>query len=416
MKFLNFLKEYAILFIGIILLAVLFLLPDETSNTVEVIGIADETTTEAAREPQTRLPAERVTEPAEEIVGTDAKLAAEVCANYYASCVEAAVIEDGAVTKLYTYGYKDNAKTVKADEDVKFRCASLSKLVTDMIFMCLVDEGLVSETGDIGDYLGFPVRNPSFPDVVITPEMLMCHTSSIVDGGGFLTGSDYLSAMPVDQLLNYGRPFLLVKPGTMYSYSNLSVALIGCICETVTGKKLNELADTYLFKKLGIDAAFLGTELDEPEKLGDLTGLPAANQMGIYEQSAVGQTHHLAQGNLCISAKDYAEILTVLLRKGVANNGERILSEESVEKISAQHFDQDKYGVGYGVQLEDTVVGNKKMRVHTGSAYGMFSCFAYDPESGDGVVVLSNGAVYNMDPETEIYEVCLYLIRLLFPT
>lgn len=48
--------------------------------------------------------------------------------------------------------------------------------------MILVDRGLVNLDEDINSYIGFPVRNPNFPDTPITLKMVASHTSSVHDG------------------------------------------------------------------------------------------------------------------------------------------------------------------------------------------------------------------------------------------
>ena len=48
--------------------------------------------------------------------------------------------------------------------------------------MKLTEDGLLDLDEDIGNYLGFRVRNPKYPDVPITTRMLLMHTSSITNG------------------------------------------------------------------------------------------------------------------------------------------------------------------------------------------------------------------------------------------
>ena len=62
-----------------------------------------------------------------------------------------------------------------------YRIASISKVVVGMGIMKLVEEGLLDINADIQDVLGFPIRNPKFPDTYYR-KMLLIHTSSITDG------------------------------------------------------------------------------------------------------------------------------------------------------------------------------------------------------------------------------------------
>lgn len=66
-----------------------------------------------------------------------------------------------------------------------YRLASISKLVTTIAVMKLVEEGRLDLDRDLSDYLGFPFRNPHFPTVPITLRMLLSHTSSLRDDAGY---------------------------------------------------------------------------------------------------------------------------------------------------------------------------------------------------------------------------------------
>jgi CubicO group peptidase (beta-lactamase class C family) len=68
------------------------------------------------------------------------------------------------------------------DANTLFRVASVSKFVTALGAMKLVEQGKLSLDADIGETLGYRLRNPHFPDTPITLRMLLTHTSSLRDG------------------------------------------------------------------------------------------------------------------------------------------------------------------------------------------------------------------------------------------
>ena len=72
-----------------------------------------------------------------------------------------------------------------ADRDTLYRIASISKLVTTLGVMRLVEEGRLALDTDVGEYLGWRLRNPHFPETPITVRMLLTHTSSLRDDGGY---------------------------------------------------------------------------------------------------------------------------------------------------------------------------------------------------------------------------------------
>ena len=180
-----------------------------------------------------------------------------ICGKYDATGVQVAVIKNGKMFDTYEYGVARKDGNIPVTADTKYRVASLSKLVTDIVFMRLCEDGLLDLNADISNYLGFKVRNPRYPESVITPAMLMSHTSSIVDSQKFLSSRLSSSSERIENLLERNDSYSYSKPGTEFSYSNFSVALIGSICEKTTGKAFDTLAHEYIFNPMGIDASYL---------------------------------------------------------------------------------------------------------------------------------------------------------------
>lgn len=340
-----------------------------------------------------------------------------IASSYSATAVQAAVIKGGKLYFTYEYGKADIDTGKDITSDSKFRIASLSKLVTDIIFMALCDEGLVSLDGDIGDYLGFSVRNPNFPDTVITPAMLMSHTASIVDTSAFLESRLSGSSTPIKTLLSSGA-FSYSEPGTAYSYSNFSVALIGSVAELVTTTPFEELAKKYVFDPLGIDAGYTASAIENQDLIANLYGnggYSVSQQMALSWHETLGQSHHLVQGNLTISAKDYMNIACVLSNGGVAGDGTRLISEEAASELLKVRYESDSFKSCFGLLKQTNVIEGIELCTHTGSNFGMFSAFAIDPVTGNGVAVLTSGAPGTKDTPTDIYSICLEIIRTLYP-
>ena len=331
-----------------------------------------------------------------------------ICGKYDATGVQVAVIKNGKMFDTYEYGVARKDGNIPVTADTKYRVASLSKLVTDIVFMRLCEEGVLDLNADISNYLGFKVRNPRYPESVITPAMLMSHTSSIVDSQKFLSSRLSGSSERIENLLGRNDSYSSSKPGAEFSYSNFSVALIGCICEKATGKSFDALAQEYIFTPMGIDASYLASNLKNLSLLGELYGAggySVEQQTAQKAHSELGQTHHLVQGNLTISAKDYINIAAVLCNGGVATDGTRLLSKESVDKMLSDP-------VGFGFEKNENIAENRVFCTHTGSNFGMFSSYAIDPESGLGVVVLSSGAPGTKNNSAGLYDICYDIIKI----
>lgn len=353
-------------------------------------------------------------------ISSELKAKADQISEKYGSvAVQVAVMKNNSLVYTYEYGYADAFSKTNVTADTKFRVASLAKLITDSVFMKLCDLGLASIDADISDYLGFKVRNPYYPDKVITPTMLMSHTSTILNSSSFQYSRDNGSFMTIRELIESPDCFANCEPGTYYSYSNFGVAVIGAICETLTGKHFNELAREYFFEPLNIDASYLASDLKDPSLLANLygsEGLTVQEQMATRFNSNIGQTHHLVQGNLIISAKDYTKFLAMFSAGGVTPDGVRLLSESSIAQMKISRiYDECNLGSGFGIEENRNVFENRTLYSHTGNAYGMHSIYIIDPETGDGMTVLTSGSSVEYLDSRGIYDICYDFVKLMFP-
>ena len=339
----------------------------------------------------------------------------KISEKYNSVGIQIAVMKNNSLLYTYEYGFSDRESQIPVTSETKFRVASLAKLVTDSVFMKLCDLGKVSVDADISNYLGFKVRNPQHPDVVITPTMLMSHTSTIVDSMFFERSRDGESSSTIESILSHRESFANAEPGKYYSYSNFSVAIIGAICELVTGRSFNDLANEYFFTPLDIDASYLASELKYPELLANIYGnggLTVEAQMNAAFNPVIGQTHHLVQGNLVCSAKDYMKFVAMISSGGVTDNGERILSEDSVEKMMESRIYAEGLGSGFGIEENKNIFENRTFYSHTGNAYGMHSVYLFDPETGDGMTILTSGSTVNYLDANGIYDICYDYVKL----
>ncbi|MCX7024861.1 MAG: serine hydrolase [Spirochaetes bacterium] len=151
------------------------------------------------------------------------------------------------------------------DRETRFRVASLSKTVTGIGVMRLVERGLLDPDADLSDCLGFPLRNPHYPDAAITARMLLSHTSSLRDEGF------YFPPLPqrIEELLLPGGRYYEDglhfagpaagkdnAPGRRYCYCNLGFGLIGTCIERLSGQRFDLYMRDEVLSPLGIDGSF----------------------------------------------------------------------------------------------------------------------------------------------------------------
>lgn len=148
---------------------------------------------------------------------------------------------------------RSTGRAVTANDPV--RIASISKLVTTLGVMRLVDQGRLDLDRDVSDYLGWRLRNPAYPDRPITLAMLLSHRSSLVDGGEL-----YLVPLGVNLRERLADPRVwdaAHAPGSdWFHYTNLNFPVVASVIEKVTGERFDVAMSRLVLKPLKLDACF----------------------------------------------------------------------------------------------------------------------------------------------------------------
>lgn len=384
----------------------------ETTTEASTAEVTESTTEETSTESTTE---EKQTQaPVKHIEVTD--LYSLVTATGYkhnAVGIQVATIVDGEVYATAEYGWAVlNERAMTAD--TKIRIASLSKTAVGLVVFKLIEQGLIELDTDISEYMGVQVRNPSYPDDPITMRHLLTHTSGLVT-------ADYTHSLTqLQQHLQKPSAYTSSKPGAKHVYNNFAYGIVGTICELVTGKSLTTLTNEYFFVPMGIRAAYVPELLnaDEIAALYNEThtlrrGVQTQrNQLKYTEEAGAGMK--LYSGGLTMSAKDLAKLITLFMNDGMYN-GERYLSSESIELMQEVQLMRPSGVVGQGMPVlyRKNFYGGRNLNYHTGSAYGVYSLYAYDRSTKTGVVVLTTGIKEQKD-SYNIYAGCGDIARGVF--
>lgn len=332
----------------------------------------------------------------------------EIAAKYGAIGLQAAVLEDGAVTDSFACGWATQ-KTDPMTADHKMRVASLSKVSVGMAAMILRDRGVVDLDAGIGNYWGFPTGNPHYPNAPVSIRSLLSHTSSIP-----LYGDDVSRGRSAVESKLRNNRYNNMRPGSVWSwgYNNYGFAVLGMTLELAGHDYLDNILGKNLWDIMDIDAAFEGGEIRAANQLATIyrhdgsVGRSVETQRNYRRPAAPGSSGSSFAGGLTISANDQAKLLGLLINDGTYQ-GLRLLSEESVALMETR-FDQilsDGTYQALPLRSQDNIYGRQRLYYHTGSAYGVYNFMSYDPETGDGIVVLSSGASASKDGNG-IYAVC----------
>ena len=251
------------------------------------------------------------------------------------------VASDEGILESYSYGMADLDNNVASNEDTIYRIASISKTVGAIGLMQLVEEGKINLDEDISTYLGYKVRNPYYPDDVITVKMITLQTSSIQDGyddenpayDDVIKGYNGVNGRSInvslqDLLTNpnceYYTPLTFGKyqPGTRWCYSNFGCGIMACIIEKASGETYVEYMENHVFKPLGIDASFKAGRITNKERIATMysyrqSGLKNWSKEwftnGGYTFYPLGDNFRGPAGGLFISMKDLSKIMRMFL-------------------------------------------------------------------------------------------------------
>lgn len=373
-------------------------------------------------------------------------------------------VREGAVVYKRQFGNKfiDNAKpenNKRTDGETLYRVASISKMITTLGVMKLIEEGKLELNRDISDYLGYKLRNPNFPNDAITVRMLLSHTSSLRDEGGYYWEAknqikDVL--LPGGKLYDKGEMWAKTgKPGTYFQYANLPWGVLGTVMERATGERFDRLMARTVFMPMGIAGGFNPAEFStetlshtatlyrkrtetDGKEIWDTNGawMP---QVDDYSKTApvprAGPDHVIGsngtafgpQGGARVSAMGLSKIMLMLMNGGT-HEGKQILQKKSVDMMLSRQWQYDAktkngasgesgfdgqnklfnaWGLGNqhfldmsGKNEGDRLVegGGFKAVGHLGDAWGLTSAIVFDPATKNGMIFLIGGPGF--DPET----------------
>lgn len=310
-----------------------------------------------------------------------------------------AAVKGGKIIYANSFGLKNiESNTPLANDDI-FRIASISKSFSATSIMQLVEARKISLDDDFGKLVGFRIRNPNFPDQVITLRMVMSHTSSINDSQGYFN----LDVINPDKNPDWAKSYNTYAPGSEYEYCNLNYNMVGSVVERISGERFDNYVKDHILTPLGLYGGYNVDSLDNG-RFATLYNYDEKNKKYLPSPQAYGsRSDEISKyvmgyttpifsptGGMKISATDLAKYMIMHMHGGKAN-GTRIISKKSSKAMQTKIADVENYGLALGTNLEDIIPG-EKMTGHTGSAYGLYSIMFFNPKENFGFVVIVNGS------------------------
>jgi CubicO group peptidase (beta-lactamase class C family) len=322
------------------------------------------------------------------------------------------------------FGLRDVVARLPMTDDTIFRLYSMSKPITSVAAMMLVDDGKLSLDDPVAKYIpafadvkvgvekpdqsGKPVLTLKPLERAITILDLLRQTSGLTYGfygksavhelyaQADLYGGDFDNAEFAERLAKLP---LSEQPGTLWNYGH-STDVLGRVIEVVSGQSLFQFEKQRLLDPLGMThtAFFVPDEANRPlvaqfmpdDLLPPIAGIRDPMERRRWESGG---------GGMVGTTDDYARFLQMLLNGGTLD-GRRYLKPETVALMTSDHI-----GPGSGIAKAHIYF----LGTHSGFGLG-FAVYTSPDESWpvgeygwDGV----GGTFFFVDPKDDLFVLCM---------
>lgn len=349
-------------------------------------------------------------------------------------CAQILVARDGQPVHFGQLG------TLRADgtpirADALFRIASMTKPVTSVAFMRLVEQGLVAlddpigrvlpELANLGVYAG---GGGSVPFAPVTPTRplrfvdLLTHMSGLTYGLQNRTSVDAAYReiefdfgrehhTSDEYLAHLGKLPLEFAPGSGWNYS-VATDVLGIAVERLSGLRLGEYFERHIFAPLGMTDTGFGVASGQDARLADAWGYQPGKSPRLVDRGAGSKLlgpakFHSGGGGLIGTIADYHRFAAMLLGKGELD-GARILAPKTLDlmtsnflpggadlaSISRSLFSESTsagsgFGLGFAMVLDPakTLMPASRGEFYWGGAYS--TAFFVDPVEGITMVFMT---------------------------
>jgi CubicO group peptidase (beta-lactamase class C family) len=307
------------------------------------------------------------------------------------------VMRRGCVVHLSAVGQRDRERALPMTEDTVFRIYSMTKPITSLAMMMLVEEGLCLLTDPVerflpawkdlrvyryGSHPSFATEPPRRP---MTLHDLLTHMSGLTYGfmhhdavdaayrrvgiSSNLPGEDRCDSLE-EMVERIARVPLLFSPGTRWSYS-VATDVLGYLVERISGVPFDRFLRERILGPLGMHDTDFHVRTDAVDRFaanyraerqadGSALALEDDPQRSTFLQRP---TLLSGGGGLCGTASDYARFCQMLLQGGTYD-GKRLVSRKTLELMTLNHLPG-------GMDLSELAIGSFSETTYDGVGFGL---------------------------------------------
>jgi CubicO group peptidase (beta-lactamase class C family) len=271
------------------------------------------------------------------------------------------VARNGKVAYEKAFGYQNREDRVRMNSDSIFRIASMSKPITTVATMILVEEGKLDILSPVSRYL------PEFKDQTVAPagepvkrtmtvQDLLRHTSGLAYGA-YVENPQIKQAYADAKVFDFDQSLsemvtklanlpLVHQPGTVWEYS-MSTDVLGRIVEVVSGMALDQFVEERIAEPLRMTATGFSVSEAQGASVAEPQVDAATGKRPTMRNPTTKHKWLSGGGGMVSTAEDYVRFAQMLLNGGVLD-GARLLSPKTVSLMTADHLPP---GVGYNTNF-----------------------------------------------------------------
>lgn len=304
------------------------------------------------------------------------------------------IVRDGRVVRTIHHGFEDRAKGVATSDVTMYRWASISKPVTAITAMQLVEAGRLDLDRDVRRYV------PEFPDKdrIITTRQLLCHQGGIVhytNGPVIRMERTYDSPHPFEDVVLALDAFkespLVADPGDEYAYTTHGYMLISAVVQRAGGEPFIEQVYRRITAPLGMNT--LQPDYEWRRIPHRATGYYRTRDGEIRASRSDDVSWKLGGGGFISTVGDLAGFAAALSRRDST-----LLKDATYDQMWTRQRttkgDGTTYGLGFGVGRVPGM--DLPMISHSGSQQKTRTQMVVSPTTGDAVVIMSNSEWANL--------------------
>lgn len=295
-----------------------------------------------------------------------------------------ATVLDHELVDLRGIGWQDFAARVPATARTRYRWASISKPVTAVAALQLVEKGRLNLDADVRELV------PEWPEKrwKVTARNLLRHQAGVVhyQHGPIVTARTYDDPDPFrDRILaldKFRESPLLFEPGTVHSYSTHAYALLGAVVERAGGERFCDQVQARIARPLGMTS--FGPDFHQSEDIPDQTkGYVAVLPERTIDSGDSNVAWKLAGGGFLSTVGDLA-------RFGIGLMDDSLLEDETRELMFTNQTTKSGATTGYGLGVSVQTIAGYRAIGHGGSQRKARTFLLVVPELGLGFAVMTN--------------------------